>query len=86
MSLLEEGNGWSNPFIQVFLVDEGPVSRPVESRADFELAALVKRTPKNNIHERRRTNADQTTPESDDPNADKQTPLTERRWFDRQWH
>jgi hypothetical protein len=25
-------------------------------------------------------NADQTTPESDDPNADKQTPLTERQW------
>jgi hypothetical protein len=43
------------------------------------LAALVKRTPKNNNHERRRTNADQTAPESGDPNADAQTPLTERQ-------
>jgi hypothetical protein len=50
------------------------LSRPVELRADFELAALEKRTPKNNIHERRRRNADQTTLESDVP-----TPINKRR-------
>jgi hypothetical protein len=60
------------------------VSRPVESRADLELAALVKRTPKNKIHERRRANADETAPGSGDPNADEQTPLNERRWPVRQ--
>jgi hypothetical protein len=52
----------------------------------LELAALVKRTPTNNIHERRRTNADQTAPGSGDPNADGQTPLTQRRWAARQCH
>lgn len=31
------------------------------------------------FNERRRINADQTAPESGDPNADEQTPLTERR-------
>lgn len=60
------------------------LSRPVYSRADLELAALVKRTPKNKIYECRQTNADQTAPGSGDPNADEQTPLTERRWAIRQ--
>src|SRR6266849_1980200 len=60
------------------------VSRPVESRADLELATLVKRTPKNKIHECRRANADETAPGSGDPNADEQTPLNERRWPVRQ--
>ena len=61
------------------------LSRPVYSRADLELAALVKRTPQNKIHERRRTNADQTAPGSGDSNADEQTPFIERRWVARQW-
>ena len=55
------------------------VSRPVHNRAGFELAALVKRTPRTNFHERQRTNADQTAPGSGDPNAEEQTPLTERQ-------
>jgi hypothetical protein len=38
------------------------MSRPVESRADLELATLVKRTPKNNVSERRQANADETAP------------------------
>ena len=38
------------------------VSRPVESRADLELATLVKQTPKNNVSERRQANADETAP------------------------
>jgi hypothetical protein len=62
------------------------LSRPVYSRADLKLAALVKRTPKNKIHKRRRTNADQTAPGLGDPNAEEQTPLTERRWAARQWY
>jgi hypothetical protein len=37
------------------------------------------------FHERRRANADQTAPGSDDPTADMQTPLTERRWTCRRW-
>src|SRR6266849_3966800 len=69
---------------EALLADFGIVSRPVESRADLELATLVKRTPKNKIHECRRANADETAPGSGDPNADEQTPLNERRWPVRQ--
>src|SRR6266849_9821674 len=62
---------WQKRF--AFRPSRPSLSRPVESRADLELATLVKRTPKNKIHECRRGNADETAPGSGDPNADEQT-------------